>query len=70
MSSLSPELTDNTCNGWLVCLDTPLSLAKALQRTMRHLKMEYFLLNKDLQLKLLLSRQSLNHFSNLIPYIF
>ena len=32
--------------------------------------MEYFLLNKDLKLKLLLSRQSLNHFSNLIQYIF
>ena len=54
MSSLPPELTDNahitvslapprpnTCNGRLVCLDTPLNLAEALQRTKRHLKMEY-----------------------------
>ena len=31
----------NTCNGRLVCLDTLLSLAEALQRTKRHLKMEY-----------------------------
>ena len=34
LSSLPPELTDNTRNGCLVCLDTPVSLAKALQRTM------------------------------------
>ena len=46
MSSLPPELADkayinahlapprpNTCNGRLVCLDAPLSLAEALQRT-------------------------------------
>lgn len=55
MSSLPPELAGNvhitshlgpprpnTCNGRLVCLDTLLSLAEALQRTKRHLKMEYF----------------------------
>lgn len=54
MSSLPPELADsaritahlapplpNTGDGRLVSLDTPLSLAEALQRTKTHLKMEH-----------------------------